>query len=162
MNGLETLSGDAFTMHRRSLIAAAPLALIATVAQASGAKKEGEDEKAPVGQYVDLSPVAMPIVVDGKLVNYVFAYVRINLTLRANSVKLREKEPFFRDALVRAAHRTPFTKAGDYSVVDEARLSAVMMREAAAITGPGMVKSVVVTSQSPKKRIPPLRPPPKG
>jgi len=149
-------------MHRRALIAAAPLALYAAAARASGAKEEGGDEKTPVGQYVDLSPVALPIVVDGRLVNYVFAYVRINLTLRANSVKLREKEPFFRDALVRAAHRTPFTKPGDYSVVDEARLSAVMMREAAAITGPGMVKSVVVTSQSPKKRIPVPRPAPKG
>jgi hypothetical protein len=149
-------------MHRRALIAAAPLALYAAAAQASGGGKQEGDEKTPVGQYVDLSPVALPIVVDGRLVNYVFAYVRINLTLRANSVKLREKEPFFRDALVRAAHRTPFTKAGDYSVVDEARLSAVMMREAAAITGPGMVKSVVVTSQSPKKRIPVPRPAPKG
>src|SRR5690349_10869581 len=106
-------------MHRRALFAAAPLALIAAAAHAP-AKKEGGDEKSPVGQYVDLSPVALPIVVDGRLVNYVFAYVRINLTLRANSVKLREKEPFFRDALVRAAHRTPFTKAGDYSTVDEA------------------------------------------
>jgi hypothetical protein len=150
-------------MLRRALIAAAPLALYAAAANASGAKKgEGGDEKTPVGQYVDLSPVALPIVVDGRLVNYVFAYVRINLTLRANSVKLREKEPFFRDALVRAAHRAPFTKAGDYSVVDETRVSAVMMREAAAITGPGMVKSVVVTSQSPKKRIPVPRPAPKG
>jgi hypothetical protein len=137
-------------MYRRALIAAASLGLIATAAQASEGKKE---EKSPVGQYVDLSPVALPIVVDGRLINYVFAYVRINLVTGANSVKLREKEPFFRDALVRAAHRTPFTKASDYSVVDEARLSATMMREAAAITGPGAVKSVVVTSQSPKKRI---------
>jgi flagellar basal body-associated protein FliL len=143
-------------MLRRFLIAAAPLALIAASAQAS----EKKDEKTPVGQYVDLSPVALPIVVRGQLVNYVFAYVRINLTNSANSVKLREKEPFFRDALVRAAHRTPFTKADDYSVVDEARLSAVLTREAAAIAGPGAVKSVVVTSQSPKKRIVMPRPKP--
>lgn len=136
-------------MLRRALIAAAPLVLLAAPAHASGKK----EDKTPVGQYVDLSPVALPIVVRGQLVNYVFAYVRINLTNGANSVKLREKEPFFRDALVRAAHRTPFTKADDYSVVDEARLSAVLAREAAAIAGPGAVKSVVITSQSPKKRI---------
>ena len=141
-------------MHRRALIAVFPLLLLATAAGAS----EKKEEKSPVGQYVDLSPVALPIVVDGRLVNYVFAYVRINLVTSANSVKLREKEPYFRDALVRAAHRTPFTKAGDYSVVDEAKLSAAIVREASAIAGRGVVKSVVVTSQSPQKRIPVPKP----
>jgi hypothetical protein len=144
-------------MFRRVLLLAAPLALLAATAQASGKKAEG-DEKSPVGQYVDLSTVALPIVVDGRLVNYVFASVRLNLATGANSVKLREKEPFFRDALVRAAHRTPFTLASDHSRIDEARLSAAMMREATAIAGRGAVKSVVVNSQSPKKYIATPRP----
>lgn len=135
-------------MIRRALLAAA-LALAAQPALASAEKEEGKVE---VGQYVDLSPVAMPIVVDGRLVNYIFVYVRINLTRGANAVKLREKEPFFRDALVRAGHRTPFTKADDYMVVDTTKLSSTLQREAAAIAGPGMVRSVVVTSQAPKKR----------
>ena len=137
------------------ILTAAALIFAATCAQAS----EKKEEKQEVGQYVDLSPVAIPIVVRGSLVNYVFVYVRINLTGAANSVKLREKEPFFRDALVRVSHRTPFTKPGDYMVVDEPRLRAAMMREAAAIAGPDMVKSVVVTSQTPKMRIAPPRPP---
>ena len=137
-------------MLRRALILAAPLALLATAVCAS--EKEAKDEKSAVGQYVDLSPVALPIVVNGQLVNYVFAYVRINLTAGANSVKLREKEPFFRDALVRAGHRTPFTNAKDYTVLDSAKLTQAMTREAAAIAGPGAVKSVVITSQTPKRR----------
>jgi hypothetical protein len=139
-------------MFRRVLILAAPLALLAASAHASGKAAEGDD-KSPVGQYVDLATVALPIVVDGRLINYVFASVRLNLATGANSVKLREKEPFFRDALVRAAHRTPFTLAKDHSRIDEAKLSAAMMREAAAIAGRGAVKSVVVTQQSPKKYI---------
>jgi hypothetical protein len=97
--------------------------------------------------------VAIPIIVRGSLVNYVFVYVRINLKNGTDSIKLREKEPFFRDALVRAAHRTPFTDPKDYSVIDEAKLQATMMREAAAIVGAGPIKSVVVTSQSPKTRM---------
>jgi len=137
-------------MLRRALIFAAPLALLATAVSAS--EKEAKDEKTAVGQYVDLSPVALPIAVNGRLVNYVFAYVRINLTPNANSVKLREKEPFFRDALVRAGHRTPFTNPRDYTVLDGARLSAALTREATLIAGPGMVKSVVITSQTPKRR----------
>ena len=137
---------------RRLLIAISVLSLAS--GQALGAEEKKKDEKAaPAGQYVDLAPVAMPIVVHGSLVNYVFVYVRINLKNGVDSVKLREKEPFFRDALVRAAHRTPFTNPADYTTVDVGKLQAAMMREAAAIAGPNAVKSAVVTSQSPKMRM---------
>jgi len=135
-------------MIRRILIAAA-LALAATGAQASEAKKEG---KGDVGQYVDLQPVGLPIVSKGQLVNYVFVYVRINLTNAANTPRLREKEPFFRDALVRAGHRTPFTDPKDLAQVDAPRLTAALMREATAIAGPGQIRSVVVTAQAPRRR----------
>jgi hypothetical protein len=115
-----------------------------------------EDTKAPkhdVGQYVDLQPLAMPIVIRGELVNYVFVYVRLNLTSAANVTRLREKEPYFRDALVRAGHRTPFVVPSNYQKVDEARLTAAMMREASAIVGPGQVRSAVVTSQTPQRAV---------
>ena len=135
-------------MLRRALIAAAPLALAAASAFAAEGKK---DEKVEAGQYVDVAPVALPIVVGGRLVNYVFAYVRINLMPGVDSVKMREKEPFFRDAIVRPAHRTPFTLATDYTVIDEAKLRATVTREAVLIGGKA-VKSVVVTSQQPKRR----------
>jgi hypothetical protein len=140
--------GDIRAMIRRTFISAA-LALAASSAQASDAK-EG---KGDVGQYVDLQPVGLPIVSKGQLVNYVFVYVRINLTNGANTPKLREKEPFFRDALVRAGHRTPFTNPNDLAQVDAARLTAALTREAIAIAGPGQIRSVVVTSQAPRRRI---------
>lgn len=139
-------------MIRRILIAA--LAVAATAgplgARASEPKKEG---KGDVGQYVDLQPVGLPIVSKGQLVNYVFVYVRINLTNGANTPRLREKEPFFRDALVRAGHRTPFTNPNDLAQVDAARLTATLTREAVAIAGPGQIRSVVVTSQAPRRRV---------
>lgn len=136
-------------MLRRTLIAAAPLALLPGLASAAPAKPE----KGEVGQYVELLPVGLPIVADGELVNYVFVYVRINLTSAANAAKLREKEPFFRDALVRAGHRTPFTQADDYTKIDVRRLTATLQRDAAAIAGPGQIRSVVVTSQQPRRRV---------
>ncbi len=142
-------------MLRRSLIALLPL-LAASSALASGKPKdkgkEGEGQK-DVGQYVDLSAVAIPIVVSGQLVNYVFVTLRINLTAQASSSKLRAKAPYFRDALVKAAHRTPFTKADNYLVVDDAKLKAAMMREATAIAGPGNIREIVITSQTPKRRL---------
>jgi flagellar basal body-associated protein FliL len=140
-------------MLRRALIAL-PLILLPAAARAAEKKAETkEGEAKEVGQYVDLSPVALPIVAQGRLVNYVFVYVRINLTGKADVPRLREKEPHFRDALVRAGHRTPFTLASDYSKIDTAKLSATLQRDAAAIAGPGLIRSVVVTSQSPRRRV---------
>ena len=137
-------------MNRRTILAAATLALAPASAFAAA---EGGAPPKDAGQFVDLLPVALPILADGRLVNYVFVHVRINLTSAALPNRVRAKEPQFRDALVRAGHRTPFTVAADYSKVDTAKLSAVMMREAAAIAGPGQIKSVVVTSQQPRRRI---------
>jgi hypothetical protein len=136
-------------MLRRLLFAAA-LLLIAGPAAASS-EKEGPPSKA-VGQYVDLAPVGLPIVANGQLVNYVFVYVRINLTGGANVSKWREREPYFRDALVREGHRAPFTLAGDYQHIDTVRLTSALYRDASAIAGPGVVKSVVVNSQAPRWR----------
>lgn len=134
---------------RRAVIAALSLTLAAASAQAAG-PPPAKDKK--VGQYVDLSPVALPVIVDRQLVNYVFVHARINLSASADSPKLREKEPYFRDALVRAAHRTPFTLASDFTKLDEAKLKAALMREAAAIAGPRNVASISILSQTPKQR----------
>ncbi|MBW8814611.1 MAG: hypothetical protein JF588_14410 [Caulobacterales bacterium] len=146
-------------MPRRPQIAArgllAALALVTSLAagpatQAAEAKKAG---KVDVGQYVELQPVGLPIVSKGLLVNYVFVYVRINLTSGANVARLREKEPYFRDALVRAGHRTPFTVPTDLSKIDADKLTAALARDAAVIAGPGQIGSVVVTSQAPRRRV---------
>ena len=132
---------------RRQVILAASLTLLA------GAAFAAEKPSIVVGQYVELQPVALPIVVSGQLVNYVYVYLRINLAGGADVSKLRDKEPFFRDALVRESHRTPFVVAGDWQKVDEATLSAAMMRDMPAIAGQGTVTSVVVTSQTPQRPV---------
>jgi hypothetical protein len=61
---------------------------------------------------------------------------------------------------VREGHRTPFTVPGDWQRIDEARLVAALTRDARAIAGPDNVASVVVTSQSPQKRVVAPRPTP--
>jgi len=136
---------------RRPLLTAAAIGLLAL---ASGQAIASEASKSNgSGQYVDIAPVALPVVVDGRLVNYVFVYVRVNLTAGANSPRLREKEPFFRDALVRLGHRTPFTRYDDYTRLDDARLRAAMYPASAAIAGPGAVKSIEILSENPRLRI---------
>jgi len=121
-------------MRRRALLMSLPLAFLgAAVAHAE-----------ETGQYVDLAPVAMPVAANGRLVNYVFVYVRINLTPQADVTRLRDKEPYFRDALVRAGHRTPFTRPDDYTRLDEGRLKATLFREAIAIAGADAIASVEI------------------
>lgn len=135
----------------KALAAALILALASAPALASEPKSKTEES----GQYVAVSPVGLPVVVGGKVINYVFVTVRIDLSPSANAAKLREREPYFRDALVRAGNRTPFTLASDYTKIDEARLIAAMTRDAAAIAGPGAVRGVKVVNQAPKSlRVP--------
>jgi hypothetical protein len=125
-------------------------AVILLTASAGIAHADDKPKAAANDQYVDVSAVALPVIVDGLVRNYVFVAVRIDLTNSANTSKLREKEPYFRDALVRAAHRTPFNKPGDMNHVDEARLIASLTRDAGPIIGPGGFKDVKILSQTPK------------
>jgi hypothetical protein len=131
-------------MRRRAFFASLPFVFLAGAAAAD--TKEA-------GQFVDLSPVAMPIVVGGRLINYVFVYVRINLTPGADLPRWRDKEPYFVDALVRLGHRTPFVVPTDYTRLDEARMKAALFQAASAITGPGQVASIeILPGGGPMKR----------
>jgi len=124
-------------MRRRLFLASLPLAFVAAAARAA-------ETKPPTGQNVDLAPVAMPIIVGGRLINYVFVYIRVDLTPSADAIHLRDKEPFFRDALVRLGHRTPFIVPTDYTKLDEVRLKAAFFPVASAIAGPGMVAGIEI------------------
>jgi len=139
-------------MLRRVLTLTFLAALAAQSAQAAGKKMAGPGDPA-AGQYVDIAVVALPIVIDRRVVNYAFVRARINLTSRADASKIRAKEPFFRDALVKAAHRAPLSVPTNYQIIDDAKFKAMMMREAAAVTGPGIVQSVELTSQSPLRHV---------
>lgn len=131
----------------RALIALAALAIAATPAAAS---EPAPAAPAAGGNYVSISPVALPVIVSGKVVNYVFVRVRVELSASADSVTIRQKEPYFRDALVRAAHRTPFTVATDYTKIDEAKLRAALLRDARALVGERNVTNIRVMEQTPK------------
>lgn len=136
-------------MIRRALIVA--LLAAATTRPALAGKTEEPSKDAPVGQYVDISPVAVPILAEGQLVNYVFVTMRVNLTPSANASKWRGKEPFFRDALARLGSRGSFGDLKDYASVDAPRLTAAFQREAVTIAGKD-VKNVVITAQTAKQR----------
>lgn len=134
----------------RSILIALTVLSLATPALASGAKK-AESEGEALGQYIDLVPLALPIVAGGQVKNYIFLRVRVNLTKSADAPKMRDKEPYLRDALIKAGYRTPFTRSDNYIKIDEAKLSAALAKDANAILGPGKVASVQVMTQDPQR-----------
>lgn len=108
-------------------------------------------EAPPAPETVALESVALPIIVDGRLINYVFCSIRLDLYPNADGAKVRAKEQFFRDDLVRMGHRDPFTRKDDYTRVDEAKVRAEIMRIAPGLVGPGLVRSATITRQSSQK-----------
>lgn len=132
-------------MLRKFLLIAAFLLL----ARPALAEEKKDPKAGEGGHYLDLQVIALPIVINGRLLNYSFVHARINFVETADAPKLRQKEPFFRDILIRAAYRTPFNTAKDANKIDEARFKATLARLAATVTGPGVVRSVDLTSQTP-------------
>ena len=102
-------------------------------------------------QFVDVGPVALPVIQQGKLRNYVFVTMRLHLSPQADSETWRDKEPYFRDALVRAGHRTPFVIPGDWMKLDQAALKRSMLTEAVRIAGPNIFTSVEVVRSAPQR-----------
>lgn len=125
------------------LIVASPCAALA----AGGGKKDKE----PTEPVVDLALVALPVVVKGRAENYVFLQVRLHVAPGQDARKLRSMEPYYRDALVRAAHRQPFVNPNDWTVVDDKRLKAVMLAEARRISGPKAIAKVEILKQTPRR-----------
>jgi hypothetical protein len=139
-------------MIRRGFVPTLLLSLLLSSAPLAAAAAEDAAHKQVVGQYVDLQPVGLPIVVDGQLANYVFVYVRLNLAAGADTSRWRAKEPYFRDLLVRRGHETSFVVPSDYNAVDVPKLAATLTREFQTITGPGVIRSVVIVKQVPGHR----------
>ena len=144
-------------IHRRALLLA-PLALLAaTPAFANGPKKkgkegEGEEKANPV---IKLQSMALPIIVDGRLVNYVFIQSSITLKPEILVTVFEGKEPILRDAIVREAHSKPFMRPDSYVALDEVRLKASILRETNRLIGPGKVAMVTIVKQTPRNFVPP-------
>lgn len=103
---------------------------------------------------IQLAPVALPITQDGRIVNYVFLSIKVMLSPKADMFKLVNQEPYYRDALVRAAHRQNMGKPGDPNRVDEAVVKATLKREAASFMDARLITGIQVVRQDPKKYLP--------
>ena len=137
-------------MNRRSLIAAGTAALAGAAATSATASSSSDAPAAPAA--LSIAGLGLPVIEGGRLRNYVFVALRLQLGRCKTVEQMRPKEAFFRDALVKSAHRTPFTVAGDWTRLNEQALSAAVVSAANTISGRGSIIGVEVVSQSPRRR----------
>lgn len=121
-------------------VAAAMIAstLLAGLANASGSgKAKGEEAGADQtsSRSMDAPYLAVPVIRDGQLVNYLFVSIRIEIQNGVDLWRTREQAHFLRDALVRASHGTDLASAEDNNALNEAR--AIEVYRAAAIQALG-------------------------
>lgn len=134
-------------MDRRTLIVSS-LAVAGAAGPAAAGPGGGETAAPALG----VSGVGLPVIEGGRVRNYVFVSMKLHLGAGRTPQEMRSKEPWFRDALVKAAHRTPFLVPGDWTRLDEAALQRSLMADAARIAGRGAVTRVEILNQAPRRR----------
>ena len=108
-------------------IAAAMIAstLLAGLANASGApakaKGDAEGGEQLSSRSMDAPYLAVPVVRDGQLVNYLFVSIRIEVAQGVDLWRTRERAHFLRDALVRASHANDLVDPNDSNALNEPR-----------------------------------------
>ena len=138
-------------MRRRDIFALGTLAIAATAATTPAAASS-DAPAAAGGASLNIAGVGLPIITDGRIRNYVFVTIRLTLGAGHTPEQMRAKEPYYRDALVRAAHRTPFVLTDDWTRVDDAAINAWLLRTAPQISGPGSITAAEVALQTPRRR----------
>lgn len=141
-------------MNRRKLFAFAAVTAAGAASPALASGGGGGQAEAPA---LNIAGVGLPVIDGGRLRNYVFVSLRLHLGAGKTPQDMRDKEPFLRDALVRAAHRTPFTQAGSWTQLNPQALSASLIQSANAIAGRGSVARVEIITQSPRRQVQPPR-----
>jgi hypothetical protein len=143
---------------RRLLLAAACAAYGAwaaspALANAKKEKKEGGEQA--LDPSYKLGSMTIPIFYNGRIVNYVFVAMTLTLTSGTEVQAFKDKEPALRDAIIRAAYRTPFTRGDTWKEVDGPRLTGFVMGQCASLFGKGKVASVEIVKQIPRQQLMP-------
>lgn len=142
-------------MKRTVIMATIASTLLAGLANASAsgpaAKAKGGDGEASeaIARSMDAPYLAVPVVRDGQLVNYLFVSARIEISNAVDLWQTRERAHFLRDALVRASHANDLAQTEDSDALNEPR--AIEVYRAAAIQALGeqaVARVIIVASYS--------------
>jgi hypothetical protein len=139
-------------MRRRLAIALSCLVAVQAVAQAGSVSAAEPPKKPAQPDYFDLQPIGFPVISKGALVNYVFVSFRLMLKPGQDAAKLREREPYLRDDLVRQGSRAPFNAPDNLVHLDDGRLKNAALASSRQFFGPGVVTSVQILTETPQRR----------
>jgi hypothetical protein len=116
-----------------------------TPARAAGAEKKEEAESA---RAMDVLNLVVPVVRQGRLVNYVFVNARIQLSPGVDVWKTRDKGAFLRDALLKAVHSRSIIDSQRDDTLDTPAAIAMIGDVARQTLGANTVRSVEILSVS--------------
>lgn len=132
-----------------ALIASTLMAGLASAAGGGGAGKEkgaeGE-EAAASSRSMDAPYLAVPVVRNGQLVNYLFVSIRIEIAPGVDLWRTRERAHFLRDALVRASHANDLADPANNNALNDARAIAVYHAAAVEALGAQAVGAISIVA----------------
>lgn len=115
--------------------------------KATAKAKGGEGaEAAATARSMDAPYLAVPVVRDGQLMNYLFVSIRIEIANGVDLWRTREQAHFLRDALIRACHANQLASADDPNALDEARALPVFRAAAVQALGERAVGRITIVS----------------
>jgi hypothetical protein len=129
-----------------SLIASSLLAGLAYASDPPAKAKAEEGGNQDSSRSMDAPYLAVPVVRDGQLVNYLFVSIRIEIANGVDLWRTRERAHFLRDALVRASHANDLADPNDNNTLNEARAIEVYRVAAVQALGERAVAGVSIVA----------------
>lgn len=106
----------------------------------------GENGGGDVSRTMDAPFLAVPVIRDGQLVNYLFVSIRVQISPHVDLWRTRERAQFLRDALVRASHATTLADPSDNNALNQALAIQVYRAAAVQTLGAQAVAGVTIVS----------------
>lgn len=115
------------------------------------ALRDDEVPAADSPRIIVIPTVAVPVVRDGWLENYLFVLSQVEVNDGVNSWSVRAKSHYMRDAIIKRAHTTSLGLADNASALDEERAQAVFLDAIESVVGPGQIKRLDILGADSKR-----------
>lgn len=141
------------SMKRAIAMALIASTLLAGLAKAQPAHQEaakggkaGEGGGVDISRSMDAPYLAVPVVRNGLLVNYLFVSVRIEINQGVDLWHTRAQAQFLRDALVRACHANQLDDPNDVNLLNQPQAIRVFHDAAVQVLGARAVGRVTIVA----------------
>lgn len=128
--------------------AGAVLVTASSPAEASAAKKEGADEsrKLPETAYVQLDPLAAPVIGGGKVRYNVMLTMSLEVGDQEQKASISRLMPRLRDAMLMELYARPVVRDDESGRIDLLNVKERMIGVAREVVGRGIVRDLLVVS----------------